>query len=552
MLTSFKYNKRKRINDGYDVLPGRERFAIRSKTLREEGGNSMIDRVRLKPMNDIDSMTFESGRRIPPRHVRFKLHHNNVEKGGHPMWTMNDEGGNFVPRPPLLGGIPQQAAARVGNVLRRGGRDLGRGGRNLGRGITAGVVAGGNAVAAAAPSVASGVAGAAQIIGTGVQAVGTGVVSTLNFLRNGVTSWLGQRAQQGGQLFQPRIPQQPDGRQNQPLLPLVLPPPQVVAAAAEPRSGVLIGPLKFGSKGSRSEREIKKELRDLEKGIEDYKSSGASGFVVAESKDVSGARKRLQEYMSKQDELSRRAENILQVSAGHAQLSNLNNSVPMLPDVNQQDTPQFVNIDLERGVEYKTPAEIKQFYDPFSEGPRRRKGARLEFSTPADERKEDRTPVGQYGAVTPRVGDRSTRNLKGQEPYMQLGGGAYMVVQDQQFASNSDPMFVTQGDNMQGVEEVEPRKLVGKGGVKPRKLAGKEGGFPRGPRGDDKLMRENRAQGLVMESKLRGDRKLTVAEQEYEKRLAARSQREKQVREDTENEERLIAKIKRMQESGYI
>lgn len=494
MLTSFKYNKKKRKVEPLDVLPGRERFAIRQKTLRDEGGNSMIDRVRLKPINNIDSLTFTSGRNIPPRHVRFKLHHNNVEKGGYPMWTNNDEGGNFVPRPPPLGGIlAGGVAAAAGGVAA----------------AAAGGVAAGVGVLGRAANLASGVARNLP----SVQSVSSGIANTFNYLRNGVPSWLPQRPQQGGRVFQPRIPQQPNGDQNQPLLAQPPLPPQLSAVAeakgrARSRSrSRSFGTLHFNEKENELKVAEAVQRKLISQGAGDHPDAQyyiPAGRLISDSQqsenktdNVNNVIRRLQLAL---DRIKNGGNG--QTSGGQAQLSSLNNSVPMLPDVNLQDTPTFATLDLQQGAEYKTPSDMKAFYEPLEQPPPppidpHRNRRRLQY----DEDAEDRTPLrGQEGAVTPHVpGDRSTRNLKGREPYMRLGGAAYIVLPS--FASNSDPMFVTQGDNTQGVEVVEAEKWAA-----PRKLSGKGGGLPRGPRGDGKLIRENAAQGVVIEEKLRRGR----------------------------------------------
>ena len=60
-IKSFKYNKRKPDGDPHwDILPGRQKWAVRSKSLREDGGNTMIDRARLKPMSNVENATFDT------------------------------------------------------------------------------------------------------------------------------------------------------------------------------------------------------------------------------------------------------------------------------------------------------------------------------------------------------------------------------------------------------------------------------------------------------------------------------------------------------------
>jgi len=522
-LTSFKYNRKKRKVDPLDVLPGRERFAIRQKTLRDEGGNSMIDRVRLKPMNGIDSLTFSSGRNIPPRHVRFKLHHNNVEKGGYPMWTINDEGGNFVARPPPLGGV-----------------------------IAAGVAAAVGGAGAAGGAVARGVLGRAANLASGVarnipnaQSVASGISNTFNFLRNGVPSWLGQRPQQGGQIFQPRIPQQANGDPNQPLLAQPPLPPQLAAVAEE--KGRSRSRSRSRSFGTLHFNEKENELNVLEavreKAIREgvtrdepfgYPWGRASARETSPERKSSGSKS--QQSKNETDEVIRKLRLSLdqfkeggngKTSGGQAQLSSLNNSVPMLPDVNMQDTPTFATLELQQGAEYKTPSEMKAFYEPLQQQPPQNR-RKLEY----DDSLQSSVPMMQVGKEveespdfigTPRVYNipqtpASTRNLKGREPYMPLGGAAHAVVPS--FASNSDPMFMTQGDNVQGVEVVEKW-------AQPRKLTGPGGGLPRGPRGDEKLIKENITQGVVLEKKLRGSRtpgKPTAEEAEREARGRERAQ----------------------------
>lgn len=158
-IKSFKYNKRKPDGDPHwDILPGRQKWAVRSKSLREDGGNAMIDRARLKPMSNVENATFDTTNPPPNRYTHFRTHYNNFEMGSKPMFKPTGDGvfarpppqafqrpvrGLGAPPPALggggggpVGGVPVRgapvaAAARaaafaVGAAVRAGGVNLRR------------------------------------------------------------------------------------------------------------------------------------------------------------------------------------------------------------------------------------------------------------------------------------------------------------------------------------------------------------------------------------------------------------------------------------------